>query len=97
MRENEELWDREQIRDFLGLSSINSVYPWISRNGVEPAAFGEPEGGRVKYLYSAATIREVAASLPGKGNRTPRNTEAVTRFTHLDYDLSEENLRGAWE
>lgn len=75
MSDHEELWDREQIRDFLNLSSINSVYPWISRNGVEPVAFGEPEGGRVKYLYSAAAIRAVAAALPGKGNRTPRNAD----------------------
>lgn len=67
-----ELWDREQIRDFLELSSINSVYPWISRHGVQPVAFGEPEGGRVKYLYDAETIRDIAAALPGKGNRTPR-------------------------
>lgn len=67
-----ELWDREQIRDFLGFSSINSVSPWISRNEVEPVAFGEPEGGRVRYLYDAEVIRGIAASLPGKGNRTPR-------------------------
>lgn len=74
MSETEELWDRNQIRDFLGLSSINSVYPWISRHEVQPVAFGEPEGGRVKYLYSAEAIRTIAASLPGKGNRTPRNS-----------------------
>lgn len=69
-----ELWDRDQIRTFLGLSSINSVSPWISRHDVQPVAFGEPDGGRVKYLYSAETIRTIASSLPGKGNRTPRNS-----------------------
>ncbi len=68
----EELWDRDQICDFLGFSSINSVSPWISRNDVQPVAFGDPEGGGVKYLYSAETIRTIAAALPGKGNRTPR-------------------------
>lgn len=67
-----ELWDREQIREFLGLASPNSVSPWLYRHQVKPIDHGPPEHGRVRYLYDADTIRRIKKSLPGKGNRTPR-------------------------
>lgn len=59
-----ELWDCEQIRGYLGLSTINSVYPWLSRHKVRPADFRLSERGRVRYFYDAEMIRSVAASLP---------------------------------
>ncbi len=72
-----ELWDREQIREFLGMRSVNSVSPWLSRNQVRPVDHGPPEQGRVRYLYDADTIRRIKQSLPGKGNRMPRSTSGA--------------------
>lgn len=66
-----ELWDRDQIRDYLGLNSINSVYPWLSRHKVRPTTFKLSAKGTVRYYYDAEVIRTVAASLPRARHAQP--------------------------
>lgn len=79
MSGEQELWDCDQIRDYLGLSTINSVYPWLSRHQVRPTDFRVSERGRARYYYDAELIRTVAASLPGSPGRT--NPHAPPRRT----------------
>lgn len=69
MTNTTELWDCEQIRDYLGLNTINSVYPWLSRHKVRPSDFRISERGRARHYYDAEIIRTVAASLPGSPGR----------------------------
>lgn len=67
-----ELWNSEQIRDYLGVSTLNSVWPWLSRHRVRPAHLAVSERGGVRYYYDAEVIRTVAASLPGSPGRPHR-------------------------
>lgn len=64
----DELWDREQVAEFLGYS-LNSVNSWLVRNEVPVAGHGPVVRGRVRNLYSAEAVRAAKAAMPGTGHR----------------------------
>lgn len=68
---SDDLWDRHQVAEFLGLSP-GSAKAWLWRNSVPVAGHGPPDRGRVANLYRPADVRAAQAAAPGKGNRTPR-------------------------
>lgn len=68
MAVDEELWNTEQVRVFLGAKSIRSAMGTINRLGLTPV---DREPGRVGMnRYRAAEVTEKVNAMPGRGTRT---------------------------
>ncbi|WP_228916868.1 hypothetical protein [Streptomyces sp. DH20] len=61
-----ELWDAQQVADFLGVQP-GSVRRQLSRWGIERAGTGTSAAGRITALYRADQVRAAHAARPGRG------------------------------
>lgn len=65
---DEELWNTERVRVFLGAASIRSAMGTITRLGLAPV---DREPGRAGMnRYRAAEVIEKVNAMPGRGART---------------------------
>ncbi len=84
MAVDEELWNTERIRVFLGAKSLRSAMGTIARLGLEPV---DREPGRAGMnRYRAVEVIERVTAMPGRGKRTDlgQNLGQTSTRTHHD-------------
>lgn len=93
MANDEELWNTEQVRVFLGATSIRSAMGTISRLGLIPV---DREPGRAGMnRYRAAEVINEVNSMPGRGARTDLGQVGAEVGAERDWDALERTGREA--
>lgn len=62
VRNEDELWDRDQIATYLGIKR-GSVSAWLGRRNIRMVAHGPVFAGQAKSLFSAEEVRAGKAAM----------------------------------